>query len=52
MFLASTPVAAQQAQDAGATDAEIRIGNIMPYTGPMAGFAGDRQGRGRLFLTW
>ena len=39
MFLASTPVAAQQAQDAGATDAEIRIGNIMPYTGPLAGFA-------------
>ncbi|MEA2962596.1 MAG: branched-chain amino acid transport system substrate-binding protein [Alphaproteobacteria bacterium] len=39
-FLASAPVAAQQAQDAGATEGEIRIGNIMPYTGPLAGFAG------------
>ena len=39
MFLASTPLAAQQAQDTGATDGEIRIGNIMPYTGPLAAFA-------------
>ena len=41
MLLAFAPVAAtaQQAQDAGATDAEIRIGNIMPYTGPLAAFA-------------
>jgi len=39
MFLASAPVMAQQAQDAGATDGEIRIGNIMPYTGPLAAFA-------------
>jgi ABC-type branched-subunit amino acid transport system substrate-binding protein len=39
-FLASAPVAAQQAQDVGATEGEIRIGNIMPYTGPLAGFAG------------
>ena len=39
VFLASTPVAAQQVQDTGAPDTEIRIGNIMPYTGPLAAFA-------------
>ena len=39
MFFASNPLAAQQAQDSGATDGEIRIGNIMPYTGPLAAFA-------------
>lgn len=39
MFLASAPVVAQQAQDAGATEGEIRVGNIMPYTGPLAAFA-------------
>src|SRR5436309_2956012 len=38
MFLASAPAAAQQAQDASATETEIRIGNIMPYTGPLAAF--------------
>ena len=37
--IASAPGAAQQAADAGATDREIRIGNIMPYTGPLAAFA-------------
>src|SRR6266702_4924244 len=39
VFLASIPVAAQQAQNAGATEGEIRIGNIMPYAGPLAAFA-------------
>ena len=29
----------QPAQAAGVTDTEIRIGNIMPYTGPLAAFA-------------
>jgi len=29
----------QPAQGAGVTDTEIRIGNIMPYTGPLAAFA-------------
>jgi branched-chain amino acid transport system substrate-binding protein len=38
-FFVSAQVAAQQAQDIGATEGEIRIGNIMPYTGPLAGFA-------------
>jgi len=36
-LLVSTPAAAQQ--DTGPADAEIRIGNIMPYTGSMAAFA-------------
>src|SRR3979490_2792092 len=36
-LLASASAAAQQ--NAGAADTEIRIGNIMPYTGPMAAFA-------------
>lgn len=39
VFLAFVPAAAQQAQDAGANSGEIRIGNIMPYTGPLAAFA-------------
>ena len=30
--------AAQPARAAGVTDTEIRIGNIMPYTGPLAAF--------------
>jgi branched-chain amino acid transport system substrate-binding protein len=29
---------AQQAPDIAVTDAEIRIGNVMPYTGPLAAF--------------
>src|SRR5712672_3068147 len=36
-LVASAPAAAQQ--DTGASGDEIRIGNIMPYTGPMAAFA-------------
>jgi ABC-type branched-subunit amino acid transport system substrate-binding protein len=31
--------AAQQADNVSATDTEIRIGNVMPYTGELAGFA-------------
>ena len=37
--LMSTPAPAQQAPEASATDSEIRIGNIMPYTGPLTAFA-------------
>ena len=37
LLLASA--ATQPAQAAGVTDTEIRIGNIMPYTGPLAAFA-------------
>jgi branched-chain amino acid transport system substrate-binding protein len=39
LLLASIPPALQPAQAAGVTDTEIRIGNIMPYTGPLAAFA-------------
>ena len=48
-FAALLLAALQPAQAAGVTDTEIRIGNIMPYTGPLAAFAFDRQGGGRLF---
>ena len=34
-----SPCTLQPAQAAGVTDTEIRIGNIMPYTGPLAAFA-------------
>ena len=39
LLLASSPAAVQPALAAGVTDTEIRIGNIMPYTGPLAAFA-------------
>src|SRR6187431_3265499 len=37
-FAALLLAALQPAQAAGVTDTEIRIGNIMPYTGPLAAF--------------
>ena len=39
LLLAWIPAAVQPTQAAGVTDTEIRIGNIMPYTGPLAAFA-------------
>src|SRR2546426_12364369 len=39
MLAAVTSAAVQPAQAAGVTDTEIRIGNIMPYTGPLTAFA-------------
>ena len=33
------PAAAQKKYDTGATDSEIRIGNIMPYSGPLSAYA-------------
>jgi branched-chain amino acid transport system substrate-binding protein len=33
------PVAAQKKYDPGATDTEIKIGNIMPYSGPISAYA-------------
>src|SRR5882724_5736243 len=39
MLAAVSPAAPQPAQAAGVTDTEIRIGNIMPYTGPLTAFA-------------
>jgi ABC-type branched-subunit amino acid transport system substrate-binding protein len=38
-MLAVALAAPQPAQAAGVTDTEIRIGNIMPYTGPLTAFA-------------
>ena len=38
-MLAVALAALQPARAAGVTDTEIRIGNIMPYTGPLAAFA-------------
>jgi branched-chain amino acid transport system substrate-binding protein len=34
----ASPVAAQKKYDPGATDREIKIGNIMPYSGPASAF--------------
>ena len=33
------PAAAQKKYDPGVTDSEIRIGNIMPYSGPLSAYA-------------
>ncbi len=38
-FAALLLAALPPAQGAGVNDTEIRIGNIMPYTGPLAAFA-------------
>ena len=35
---ASVPAAAQKKYDAGVTDKEIKIGNIMPYSGPASAY--------------
>ncbi|KIZ40473.1 MULTISPECIES: ABC transporter substrate-binding protein [Rhodopseudomonas] len=35
---ASTSVLAQKKYDVGATDSEIKIGNIMPYSGPLSAY--------------
>ncbi len=37
--LAATPALAQKKYDPGATDTEIKIGNIMPYSGPASAYA-------------
>jgi branched-chain amino acid transport system substrate-binding protein len=38
-LLAWGPSSAQQASEGAAADNDIRIGNVMPYTGPLAAFA-------------
>jgi branched-chain amino acid transport system substrate-binding protein len=35
----ASPVAAQKKYDPGATDREIKVGNIMPYSGPASAYA-------------
>ena len=37
--LVASPTAAQKKYDPGASDTEIRIGNIMPYSGPASSYA-------------
>ena len=39
LLLASIWAAPPPTRAAGVTDTEIRVGNIMPYTGPLAAFA-------------
>jgi branched-chain amino acid transport system substrate-binding protein len=36
---AGTPAVAQKKYDTGATDTEIKVGNIMPYSGPASAYA-------------
>src|SRR5690349_3211691 len=36
--LATTPALAQKKYDPGASDTEIKIGNIMPYSGPASAY--------------
>ena len=39
VLLGATPAAAQKKYDVGASDTEIKIGNIMPYSGPLSAYA-------------
>ena len=38
LALSATPAAAQKKYDVGASDTEIKIGNIMPYSGPASAY--------------
>jgi branched-chain amino acid transport system substrate-binding protein len=38
LALAASPAVAQKKYDTGATDTEIKIGNIMPYSGPASAY--------------
>ncbi|MGC1560202.1 MAG: ABC transporter substrate-binding protein [Bradyrhizobium sp.] len=39
LLAGTNPVAAQKKYDPGVTDGEIKIGNIMPYSGPLSAYA-------------
>ena len=39
LSMSMDPAAAQKKYDPGATDSEIKIGNIMPYSGPLSAYA-------------
>ena len=45
----SNPASAQKKYDQGASDTEIKIGNIMPYSGPASAYGNHRQNGSRLF---
>ena len=49
LCVGTNPAAAQKKYDPGATDSEIKIGNIMPYSGPLSAYALDRPDAGCLF---
>jgi branched-chain amino acid transport system substrate-binding protein len=38
LAVATSPAAAQKSYDPGASDTEIKIGNIMPYSGPLSSY--------------
>jgi branched-chain amino acid transport system substrate-binding protein len=38
LAIATTPASAQKKYDTGVTDTEIKIGNIMPYSGPVSAY--------------
>src|ERR1700709_2872906 len=39
LSVAANPAAAQKIYDPGATDSEIKVGSIMPYSGPLSAYA-------------
>jgi Periplasmic binding protein len=39
LSVSTNPAAAEKKYDPGATDNEIKIGNIMPYSGPLSAYA-------------
>ena len=39
LFVGTNPAAAEKKYDPGATDREIKIGNIMPYSGPASAYS-------------
>ena len=48
LVLGMSPATAQKKYDPGASDSEIKLGNIMPYSGPYARLRADRADAGRL----
>ncbi len=45
----ATAATAQKKYDPGASDTEIKIGNIMPYSGPASAYGTIGKARGGLF---
>ena len=49
LMLSATPAAAQKKYDPGATDTEIKIGNIAPYTGPFSEYGAEPRAQAAYF---
>jgi branched-chain amino acid transport system substrate-binding protein len=47
--VATCPASAQEKYDPGASDGEIKIGNIMPYSGPLSAYALEGQTEAAFF---